>query len=286
MDQQTSITEFSPQQPTFSLAPRDIKEALAFAEMLSKSNMVPKDFIGNPGNILVAVQWGMELGLQPMQAMQNIAVINGRPSLWGDSVIALVKASPTCEYIIEEVGDDSATCRVKRRGEPEQERSFSMADAKAAGLLGKQGPWTQYRKRMMQMRARSWALRDVFPDVLRGMPIAEEVMDMEKEINPMPAPARRQTGKQAAEAAKQQADAEVDADARAELVGRLQKIAEEEGEVAYADAFADIGKEGRLTVGADEHKRLRAIAAETTRAMRELDAKLVAEDAQEGGDDE
>jgi hypothetical protein len=284
MDQQTSITEFSPQQPTFSLAPRDIKEALAFAEMLSKSNMVPKDFMGNPGNILVAVQWGMELGLQPMQAMQNIAVINGRPSLWGDSVIALVKASPACEYVIEEVGDDSATCRVKRRGEPEQERSFSTSDAKAAGLLGKQGPWSQYKKRMLQMRARSWALRDVFPDVLRGMPIAEEVMDMEKEINPIPA--KRQTGKQAAEAAKQQADAEVDADARAELVAKLQKIAEEEGEVAYADAFADLGKEGRLTVGADEHKRLKAIAAETTRAMRELDAKLVAEDAQEGGDDE
>ena len=283
MDQQTSITEFSPQQPTFSLAPRDIKEALAFAEMLSQSNMVPKDFIGNPGNILVAVQWGMELGLQPMQAMQNIAVINGRPSLWGDSVIALVKASPTCEYIIEEVGDDSATCRVKRRGEPEQERSFSTADAKAAGLLGKQGPWSQYRKRMLQMRARSWALRDVFPDVLRGMPIAEEVMDTEKEINP--APARRQTGKQAAEAAKQQADAEVDADARAELVDRLEKIAEEEGEVAYADAFADLGKQGRLTVGADEHKRLKAIAAETTRAMRELDAELAAEESQGGSDE-
>ena len=284
MDQQTSITEFSPQQPTFSLAPRDIKEALAFAEMLSKSNMVPKDFIGNPGNILVAVQWGMELGLQPMQAMQNIAVINGRPSLWGDSVIALVKASPTCEYIIEEVGDDSATCRVKRRGEPEQERSFSTADAKAAGLLGKQGPWSQYRKRMLQMRARSWALRDVFPDVLRGMPIAEEVMDTEKEINP--APARRQTGKQAAEAAKQQADADVDADARAELVDRLEKIAEEEGEVAYADAFADLGKQGRLTVGADEHKRLKAIAAATTQAIRHLDARLAAKEAQEGGDDE
>ena len=284
MDQQTSITEFSPQQPTFSLAPRDIKEALAFAEMLSKSNMVPKDFIGNPGNILVAVQWGMELGLQPMQAMQNIAVINGRPSLWGDSVIALVKASPTCEYIIEEVGDDSATCRVKRRGEPEQERSFSTADAKAAGLLGKQGPWSQYRKRMLQMRARSWALRDVFPDVLRGMPIAEEVMDTEKEINP--APARRQTGKQAAEAAKQQADAEVDAAARAEMVARLEKIAEEEGEVAYADAFADLGKEGRLTVGADEHKRLKSIAAETTLAIRDLDAKMAAEEAQKGGGDE
>ena len=283
MDQQTSITEFSPQQPTFSLAPRDIKEALAFAEMLSKSNMVPKDFIGNPGNILVAVQWGMELGLQPMQAMQNIAVINGRPSLWGDSVIALVKASPTCEYIIEEVGDDSATCRVKRRGEPEQERSFSTADAKAAGLLGKQGPWSQYRKRMLQMRARSWALRDVFPDVLRGMPIAEEVMDTEKEINP--APARRQTGKQAAEAAKQQADAEVDTNERASLVARLEKIAEEKGAIAYADAFADLGKQGRLTVGADEHKRLKTLAADSDQARRDL-AESLASDAAQGGGDE
>lgn len=167
----------------FSLAPQNITEALEFAGMLSKSNLVPKDFQNNAGNILVAVQWGMELGLQPMQAMQNIAVINGRPSLWGDAVLALVKASPVCEYVVEEVGDAKAVCRVKRRGEPEQIREFSMADAEKAGLKGKQGPWTQYPKRMMQMRARSWAVRDVFPDVLRGMPIAEELQDMpEKNI--------------------------------------------------------------------------------------------------------
>ncbi len=272
----------------FSLSPRNIGEAIQFAEMLSKASLVPKDFANNPGNILVAIQWGMELGLQPMQAMQNIAVINGRPSLWGDAVIALVKACPACEWIVEEIGDESATCRVKRAGEPEQSRSFSKADAKTAGLLGKQGPWSQYPKRMLQMRARSWALRDVFPDVLRGLAVAEEALDMESDVSYAQPSVKhqRQTGKQAAEEAKQQADAEVDADARAELVAKLQKIAEEEGEVAYADAFADIGKEGRLTVGADEHKRLKAIAAETTLAMRELDAKLVAEDAQEGGDDE
>ena len=56
-----------------------------------------------------------------------------------------------------------------------------MADAKTAGLIGKQGPWTQYPKRMRQMRARAFALRDVFPDVLRGMPVAEELQDMPKE---------------------------------------------------------------------------------------------------------
>lgn len=171
--------------PSFSLAPQNLDEALKFAEYLANSDIVPKDFIKKPANILVAVQWGMELGLQPMQAMQSIAVINGRPSLWGDAVIALVRSSPLCEYVYESDDGETATCRVKRTGEDEQVRNFSMTDAKLAGLAGKQGPWSQYPKRMRQMRARSFALRDVFPDVLRGMPMAEEVQDIptERELN-------------------------------------------------------------------------------------------------------
>ena len=161
----------------FDLSPQTFEQALTFSNYLADSDMVPKDFKGKPGNCLVAIQWGMEIGLKPLQAMQNIAVINGRPSLWGDAVIALVRSSPLCEYIIEEDDGRTATCKVKRRGEPEQYRSFSMDDAKAAGLLGKQGPWTQYPKRMRQMRARAFAVRDVFPDVLKGLPVAEEVMD-------------------------------------------------------------------------------------------------------------
>ena len=161
----------------FDLSPQTFEQALTFSNYLADSDMVPKDFKGKPGNCLVAIQWGMEIGLKPLQAMQNIAVINGRPSLWGDAVIALVRSSQLCEYIIEEDDGRTATCKVKRRGEPEQSRSFSMDDAKAAGLLGKQGPWTQYPKRMRQMRARAFAVRDVFPDVLKGLPVAEEVMD-------------------------------------------------------------------------------------------------------------
>lgn len=165
----------------FDLSPQTFEQALTFSNYLAESDMVPKDFKGKPGNCLVAIQWGMEIGLKPLQAMQNIAVINGRPSLWGDAVIALVRSSPLCEYIIEEDDGRTATCKVKRRGEPEQSRSFSMDDAKAAGLLGKQGPWTQYPKRMRQMRARAFAVRDVFPDVLKGLPVAEEVMDTPSE---------------------------------------------------------------------------------------------------------
>lgn len=163
------------------LGPRTFEQALQFSEYLADSDLVPKDFKGRPGNCLIAIQWGAELGLKPLQAMQDLAVINGRPSLWGDAVIALVRASPLCEYVIETEGPNSSTCTVKRRGEPEQSRTFTDDDAKAAGLLGKAGPWTQYKRRMRQMRARAFALRDVFPDVLRGLPVAEEVMDLPTE---------------------------------------------------------------------------------------------------------
>ena len=170
-------TEIATQKQHFSLAPKDLDEAMRFADMLAGSSIVPKDYIGKPGNCLVAIQWGMELGLQPMQAMQSIAVINGRPSLWGDAMLALVKAHPAFEWIKEECDGSAAICTIKRRGEPEVVQSFSMEDAKLAGLTGKLGPWTQYPKRMLQMRARGFALRDAFPDALRGVVSAEEARD-------------------------------------------------------------------------------------------------------------
>ena len=162
----------------FDLSPQTFDQALTFSQYLADSDLVPKDFKGKPGNCLIAMQWGSELGLKPLQSLQNLAVINGRPALWGDAVIALVMASPVCEYVTEDDDGETAFCRVKRKGAPEQVRSFSMDDARKAGLAGKQGPWSQYPKRMRQMRARAFALRDVFPDVLRGMPIAEELQDI------------------------------------------------------------------------------------------------------------
>lgn len=251
---QPPLQTISDGKPSFSLAPRDLEQAIKFAELMSESNIVPKDFIGNPGNILVAVQWGMELGLQPMQAMQNIAVINGRPSLWGDAVLALVRSSPACEYVIEEDKGTASVCRVKRRGEEEQSRTFTDDDAKKAGLLGKAGPWTQYPKRMRQMRARSWALRDVFPDVLRGMPIAEEVMDMEKDITPRPA---RLTGTAAAQAAVTQPEASPERD---NLILDLETIASEQGIEKYAEVWKKLTAEQRKLVGQEEHERLKKLA--------------------------
>lgn len=164
--------------PAFSLAPRNIEEAMTMANTLAKSTLVPREFQNNPGNILVAIQWGYELGLQPLQAMQNIAVINGRPSVWGDAMLAIVRGSGLLESIEESVENGVATCTIKRVGENPVTRSFSTENAKRAGLWGKAGPWTHYPERMLQMRARAFALRDVFPDVLRGMYIAEEAQDI------------------------------------------------------------------------------------------------------------
>tara|TARA_R100001591_G_scaffold116906_1_gene135039 strand:+ start:560 stop:1555 length:996 start_codon:yes stop_codon:yes gene_type:complete len=172
------------------LEPTNLKEAQEFATTLSKSGLVPKEFQGKPANILVAVQWGYEIGLAPMQALQNIAVINGRPSLWGDSLLALVKQHKNFAGCREWMEGKIAFCEIKRtlnNGEMEATLAqFSEADAQKAGLLNKQGPWRQYPKRMMQLRARGFAIRDAFPDAIKGLITAEEAMDYppEKDITP------------------------------------------------------------------------------------------------------
>ena len=173
------------QQPGFSLAPSSLHEAMEYAKLIATSDIVPKDYRGKEANVLVAVQMGAELGLPPLQALQNIAVINGRPSVWGDSLIAIAKAHPHCEYITETIDGKTmtATCTIKRKGEPEQKRTFSQEDAVVAGLWNKQGPWKTNPKRMLQMRARGFAIRDVFPDALRGIQVAEEVRDIPVERN-------------------------------------------------------------------------------------------------------
>lgn len=157
------------------------KAAQDAAKLVATSGMVDKQFANNPGAILVAWQWGHELGLSPMASLKNIAVVNGKPCIWGDLLLAIVRKSPLCEDVqefLEGEGEQMrAVCIVRRRGASEVMQSFSVADAKKAGLWSKQGPWSQYPQRMLQMRARGFALRDAFPDILNGLITAEEAMD-------------------------------------------------------------------------------------------------------------
>ncbi|MFM0393745.1 hypothetical protein [Paraburkholderia phytofirmans] len=170
------------------LSPRNFDELLQFADTLARSNLVPKEYVGKPENIVVSVQWGYEIGLKPMQALQNIAVVGNRPSLWGDAMLALVLSSPVCKDVIEYYegeGDTlTAVCIAKRHGRADKKATFSLADAIKAELVSKD-VWKKYSPRMLQMRARGYALRDQFADVLRGMPIAELEIERVKNMGPV-----------------------------------------------------------------------------------------------------
>lgn len=166
-----------------AIVPADMDQVWRFAQIVAKSGLAPKD-MQKAETITVAIMHGLEVGLTPLMALQRIAVINGRPSIWGDGAIGLVRASGLCEFVQEMITGDGdnmvAICRAKRKGEKDPaERTFSVQDAKRAGLWGKAGPWQQYPKRMLQMRARAFMLRDLFADVLGGLYIAEELEDVE-----------------------------------------------------------------------------------------------------------
>lgn len=154
-----------------------------FAQCVVKSGFAPKG-MEKPESVLIAVEMGYEVGLSPMAALQNTAVVNGRPTIYGDAALALVRGSGLLEFYEEkQVGakgkDDFGYCvTAKRKGDNSKySETFTVADAKVAGLWGKPGPWTQYPARMLKFRARGFLLRDAFGDVLKGMRTYEEERD-------------------------------------------------------------------------------------------------------------
>jgi hypothetical protein len=157
-------------------------ELISLADMLAKSDIVPKDMVGKPANILLALMFGNELGVTPAQSLQNVMVVNGRPALWGDLVMGLVENSNLQEWWKDEYipGTEGGMVRfsTKRQGREPVVRTFSMQDAATAKLDKKAGPWQEYPKRMLFHRARSWALRDAYPDVLKGVRYYEEERDV------------------------------------------------------------------------------------------------------------
>lgn len=184
------------------IIPTSIEEAWRIANAVVKASMNPPG-LNTAEKCMIVIMHGLEVGMPPMMALQSIALINGRPSIYGDGALGLVYASEkleTIKEVMEGTGDNRvAICTVKRRGDPEPKtRRFSVADAKTAKLWMKKGaqgqdtPWITYPERMLQFRARSWALRDGFADVLKGLAIAEEQRDAPM-IDVTPAPPKPPT---------------------------------------------------------------------------------------------
>jgi hypothetical protein len=180
----------------FDMRPKSLTEAMEFSKLMAKSQLVPDQYKDKPQDILIAVQMGAELGLSPLQSVNSIAVINGRPTMWGDAVLAVVQRANVLDPnfgnggIVELQPDEAkekgyGECEIKRKGwEKTLLRRFTREMAEKAGLYERSkgrgrgdGPWITYEGRMLQMRARSWALRDGCADVLKGLRVGEEEQD-------------------------------------------------------------------------------------------------------------
>lgn len=189
-----------------SLQITNLVELRDFCKVLASTEMVPKAYKGKPDDILVAMLHGQEVGLPHLQALQSIATVNGIPSVYGDAGLAMVRASGKLEDFDEWIEVDGqrqagssfpimkwaeegkmivAHCLALRSGAKRPRiTTYSVDDAKRAGLWGKIGPWTAVPQRMLMFRARGWNLRDEFGDVLKGLAIYEEARDIETEQEP------------------------------------------------------------------------------------------------------
>ena len=180
-----------------AIIPTDLDSVYRLATAISKSGIAPKG-MNTPEQIMVAILHGAEVGLPPMASVQRIAVIGGRATIWGDAALGLIMATPAYEdheeTIVGEGDERTATCVFYRKGKKPKQGTFSVADAKRAGLWSpdpivkkkdwdtkqmvdkpNDSPWHRFPDRMLQMRARGFAGRDAFPDVLGGLYLQEEM---------------------------------------------------------------------------------------------------------------
>lgn len=200
--------------PNGQLAFRKVGDIAAYVILLhnagllpivdSKTNrqMEPRVAVGN-------ILSGMQIGLTPWQSILCMANVNGKPSVYGDALVGLVLASGLMTNQKTEYFSDASkrvracryTCWRKGFADPVT-GEFSLEMAQAAGLMGHMG-WKNYPRRMLKMRARAFALRDAFADVLGGVRIREEEEDaIPAEYTDLPAePAKPVTAAQLIEAA-------------------------------------------------------------------------------------
>lgn len=171
---------------------KSLQEQYQYAQYIVTSGLFKEKF-DTPSKVLVALQFVVSLGLDPIPGLKSCYVINGVPALYGDLPLALVLKSGKLKKMREwffgkdgkEIPEDDlftdafgAACFVSRN-EMDVQRRFTFDDADKAGLRSRSGsPWQKYPKRMLQCRARAWCLKDAFPEMLNSAPIAEYDYDI------------------------------------------------------------------------------------------------------------
>ena len=167
-----------------------LEQYLVLAERIARTEMVPDNLRGKPEAILAVVMYGAELGIGPMQALQQINFIKGKPSMSAELQRALVLEAG--HQFIVTATRELATAQCKRKDWEEwQTTTFSIDDALLAGLLHKSDSgWAKYPDQMLGARVTSKACRMWFADVIAGMSYTpEEVWSFstppEVELEPM-----------------------------------------------------------------------------------------------------
>lgn len=179
------------------IVPTTIEEAYRMAKAIVHGRLAPTSYDDDPQKVMLGLMAAMEAGLAPMYGLRNIAIINGRPSIWGDAAMALIQnggnlANQTTEWDGPEDFDPNSTQIAKwpdsygvtvklwRKGQADPYiGTFTVGDAKRAKLWmnPRKVPWIEHPRRMLMIRARAFPQRDGFADALAGLSIREEVED-------------------------------------------------------------------------------------------------------------
>lgn len=182
------------------IIPRTVEELKYMANLIVQAGLAPDSYERSPTKVALGIMKALEVGLPPLTGLANIMIVNNRATIWGDAAMALVQSKGVIDKLqVDEIGEapkdngdkpvetaqfkDSYGFRVSiwRKGQDAAyQGAFTVADAKRAHLWmnPRKAPWMQHPKRMLRIRATTFAVRDGFADCLSGLAIREEVEDM------------------------------------------------------------------------------------------------------------
>ena len=156
--------------PGFSYITAGLQERADYIARLAPSTILPTAYRGNAANAFVAAETGAALGLEPLQALASIAVINGRATLSSDLMAAVIRRAGHTLRIVEN-NPESVTATLIRADDKKFEFTVTWDKDKAvkAGLWGQRGPWSQYPTQMLRARAITEVARQGASEALMGM---------------------------------------------------------------------------------------------------------------------
>lgn len=134
--------------------------------------------VKNPQQLLMVLQAGYEAGMQPIEAINSYYFVNGKLAMYGEMAIALVsKQGHKVEFI--DCDSTKATCKITRKDDERSLSStFTMADANARGLSAKE-VWKKFPENMLKFKAFHMTAKFIVPDAFHGVPLKEELEDMQ-----------------------------------------------------------------------------------------------------------